>query len=54
MSQRLKADVAVTLCTVLWGATFAVVKGARFGVGLCLHACALYYRILEKLAKIVS
>jgi drug/metabolite transporter (DMT)-like permease len=28
VSQRLKADAALTLCTVLWGATFVVVKGA--------------------------
>ena len=28
MSQRLKADVALTLCTLLWGVTFVVVKGA--------------------------
>ncbi len=28
MSKRLKADVALALCTVLWGATFVVVKGA--------------------------
>ncbi len=28
MNQRLKADVALALCTVLWGATFVVVKGA--------------------------
>ncbi len=28
MSQRLKADAALALCTVLWGATFVVVKGA--------------------------
>lgn len=28
MSQRLKADVALTLCTLLWGVTFVVVKTA--------------------------
>jgi drug/metabolite transporter (DMT)-like permease len=28
MNRRLKADLALTLCTVLWGATFVVVKNA--------------------------
>jgi len=28
MNRRLKADAALALCTLLWGATFVVVKGA--------------------------
>ncbi len=28
MSRRLKADLALVLCTVIWGVTFVVVKGA--------------------------
>jgi len=62
MNQRLKADVALALCTVLWGATFVVVKGAladasvlafmavRFVLAAVLMA-VIYRRALQQLTS---
>jgi drug/metabolite transporter (DMT)-like permease len=62
VSQRLKADAALTLCTVLWGATFVVVKGAlnsasvfafmavRFTLAALLMA-AIFRRALGRLTR---
>ncbi len=62
MNQRLKADIALTLCTLLWGATFVVVKEAladasvlafmavRFVLAALLMA-AIYRRTLRQLTR---
>ncbi len=60
MNQRLKADAALALCTLVWGATFVVVKGAlehasvfafmavRFTLAALLMA-VIYRRALRRL-----
>ncbi|HEX2714945.1 MAG TPA: DMT family transporter [Candidatus Acidoferrales bacterium] len=62
MRRSLKADMALALCTVLWGATFVVVKGAldsasvfvfmalRFVLATLLMA-AIYRRALRRLTR---
>ncbi len=62
MNQRLKADVALALCTLLWGATFVLVKGAlayasvfafmaaRFVLAALLMA-VIYRSALRKLTR---
>jgi drug/metabolite transporter (DMT)-like permease len=61
LSSRLKADVALALCSLLWGATFVVVKEAldsasvfvfmvlRFGLAALLMAVA-YHAALRQLS----
>jgi drug/metabolite transporter (DMT)-like permease len=62
MNQRLKADIALALCTLLWGATFVVVKEAladasvfaflavRFVLAALLMA-VIYRRALRQLTR---
>jgi len=60
MSQRLRADLALAICTLIWGATFVVIKAAladisvmvylsvRFGLAALIMA-ALYWRTVRTL-----
>lgn len=62
MNRRLKADIALALCTLLWGATFVVVKDAlayasvfgfiatRFVLAALLMA-AIHRRAVQQLAR---
>src|SRR5713226_1494587 len=62
MNQRLKADLALVLCTLLWGATFVIVKNAladasvfafmavRFSLAALLMAL-IYRSALRRLAR---
>lgn len=60
MSQRLKADLALTVCSLIWGASFVIVKqglayasvfvflGVRFAVASALMGL-IYWRALRQL-----
>ncbi|MFZ0821340.1 MAG: DMT family transporter [Candidatus Acidiferrales bacterium] len=62
MSTRLKADLALAACTLVWGATFVLVKGAlrdasvfafiatRFVISTALMA-AIFWRPLQKTTR---
>ena len=62
MSQRLRADLALTICTLIWGATFVVIKAAladisvmaylalRFGLAAVIMA-VLYWRTVRALTR---
>ena len=62
MNRRLKADLALGICTLFWGATFVVVKGAldhasvfvfialRFSLAAALMA-VIYRRTLRRLTR---
>jgi drug/metabolite transporter (DMT)-like permease len=61
MSRRLRADLALVICTMIWGATFVVIKGAladisvvallaiRFSLAAAMMA-VIYWRSVRALA----
>jgi drug/metabolite transporter (DMT)-like permease len=44
MRQRLRADLALGLCTLIWGATFVLVKDALADISVVLYSKHLLIR----------
>jgi len=62
MSQRLRADLALLTCTLIWGATFVVIKGALADISVVAYLAirfalaavimtAIYWRTVRMLTR---